>query len=63
MLYYETIDAPTLELLKNLLNLPDFSDLRLAGGTHWHYKSATENRSIWIYLEQSKLMNCLFQNP
>jgi len=33
MLYYETIDAETLELLKNLLEIPEFEGLRLAGGT------------------------------
>jgi len=33
MLHYETIDPTTLELLKNLLQIPEFSDLRLAGGT------------------------------
>lgn len=33
MLYYETIDPPTLELLKNLLAFREFSELRLAGGT------------------------------
>ncbi len=33
MLHYETIDSTTLELLKNLLNLPDFNDLRLVDGT------------------------------
>lgn len=33
MLYYETIDAQTLGLLKNLLSTPAFSGLRLAGGT------------------------------
>jgi hypothetical protein len=33
MLYYKTIDAPTLELLRKLLELPDLRELRLAGGT------------------------------
>jgi predicted nucleotidyltransferase component of viral defense system len=33
MLYYETIDAATLELLRKLLSIPLFSSLRLAGGT------------------------------
>lgn len=33
MLYYETIDAATLELLRKLLSIPSFSSLRLAGGT------------------------------
>lgn len=33
MLYYETIDPSTLELLKNLLAFREFSELRLAGGT------------------------------
>ncbi|MFZ6026010.1 MAG: nucleotidyl transferase AbiEii/AbiGii toxin family protein [Bacteroidota bacterium] len=33
MLYYETIDTSTLELLKRLLAIPSFSSLRLAGGT------------------------------
>jgi hypothetical protein len=33
MLYYETIDAPTLGLLKQLQQIPAFADLRLAGGT------------------------------
>lgn len=33
MLYYEAIDTTTLELLKQLLTLPDFATLRLAGGT------------------------------
>jgi len=33
MLHYETVDTKTLELLKDLLSLDLFSDLRLAGGT------------------------------
>ena len=33
MLYYQTIDLPTLELLKSLQQIPNFSNLRLAGGT------------------------------
>ena len=33
MLFYETIDAKTLELLKKLQKVPEFADLRLAGGT------------------------------
>lgn len=33
MLYYQTIDSKTLELLKSLQNIPDFEDLRLVGGT------------------------------
>ena len=33
MLYYETIDAATLELLRKLMAIPLFSSLRLAGGT------------------------------
>jgi hypothetical protein len=33
MLYYETIDAPTLGLLKQLQQIPAFANLRLAGGT------------------------------
>ncbi len=33
MLYYDTIDTPTLELLRRLLAIPSFSSLRLAGGT------------------------------
>ena len=33
MLHYKTIDPATLELLKNLLAIPEFESLRLAGGT------------------------------
>jgi len=33
MLHYETIDSKTLGLLKDLQNIPAFSELRLAGGT------------------------------
>jgi hypothetical protein len=33
MLHYKTIDPPTLELLKHLLELPVFNNLRLVGGT------------------------------
>lgn len=33
MLYYQAIDTPTLALLKKLLSIPEFSTLRLAGGT------------------------------
>jgi hypothetical protein len=33
MLYYKTIDPPTLELLTQMLKIPEFKDLRLAGGT------------------------------
>jgi len=33
MLYYETIDSPTLELLRKLLAIPSFANLRLVGGT------------------------------
>lgn len=33
MLQYQTIEPATLELLKNLLAIPEFQNLRLAGGT------------------------------
>ena len=33
MLYYESIDPPTLEVLKSLLQIPEFNGLRLVGGT------------------------------
>jgi len=33
MLFYETIDSKTLELLKNLQKMPEFSNLYLVGGT------------------------------
>jgi hypothetical protein len=33
MLHYSAVDAPTLELLKRLMEEPAFSDLRLVGGT------------------------------
>jgi hypothetical protein len=33
MLHYETVDTPTLELLKALLSIDIFKDLRLVGGT------------------------------
>ena len=33
MLHYETIDARTLDLLKRLLAIPEFHNLRLVGGT------------------------------
>ena len=33
MLHYNTIDSKTLELLKKLLSIPAFSNLRLVGGT------------------------------
>ena len=33
MLHYETIDARTLDLLKRLLAIPEFQNLRLVGGT------------------------------
>ena len=33
MLHYSTIDAKTLELLKQLVLLPEFKQLRLVGGT------------------------------
>ena len=33
MLYYKTIDPETLELLKRIQGIPEFSNLRLVGGT------------------------------
>lgn len=33
MLYLETIDPPTLELLKRIMQIPEFSGLNLVGGT------------------------------
>ncbi len=33
MLHYKTIDNKTLDLLRQLLSVPEFSKLRLAGGT------------------------------
>ena len=33
MLHYETVDSSTLELLKNLLSIDLFKDVRLVGGT------------------------------
>ena len=33
MLQYQTIEPATLELLRDLLDIPEFKNLRLAGGT------------------------------
>jgi len=33
MLHYKAIDSGTLELLKGLMTLPEFSNYRLVGGT------------------------------
>ena len=33
MLHYEAVDSSTLEVLKALLEIPVFSELRLVGGT------------------------------
>ena len=33
MLFYQTVDTPTLELLKRLLEVTIFKNMRLAGGT------------------------------
>ena len=33
MLFYQTIDSSTLELLKKLLGIPEFKNMCLAGGT------------------------------
>ena len=33
MLHLSTVESTTLELLKNLLAIPEFESLRLAGGT------------------------------
>ena len=33
MLHYQTVDTPTLELLRSLLSVDIFKELRLVGGT------------------------------
>lgn len=64
MLYYETIDTPTLELLRRLLAIPSFSSLRLAGGTslalqYGHRKSVDIDLFGSISLDGDTLSNVL----
>jgi len=64
MLYYETIDTPTLELLRKLLAIPSFSFLRLAGGTslalqYGHRKSIDIDLFGSIDLDNDTLSNVL----
>jgi hypothetical protein len=55
---FETIDTPTLELLKNLFNLPVLKDMRLVGGTslalqNGHQKSI--DLGLYGYLKADEL--------
>ncbi|NWK67487.1 MAG: nucleotidyl transferase AbiEii/AbiGii toxin family protein [Sediminibacterium sp. Gen4] len=64
MLYYDTIDTPTLELLRRLLAIPSFSSLRLAGGTslalqYGHRKSVDIDLFGSMALDGDTLSNVL----
>ncbi len=60
MLYYKTIDSPTLELLMYILKIPEFKNLRLVGGTALAFRSAIENQLISIFSDNFASMNMRF---
>ncbi|HBG70099.1 MAG: hypothetical protein A2W93_10195 [Bacteroidetes bacterium GWF2_43_63] len=64
MLHYETIDTPTLELLKDLMQIPALKNLRLVGGTglalqKGHRKSVDIDLFGSIKTDEIELMNSL----
>ena len=64
MLHYETIDTPTLELLKQLMQIPALENLRLVGGTglalqKGHRKSVDIDLFGAIDADEVELMNSL----
>lgn len=64
MLHYETIDTPTLELLKDLMGIPVFRKLRLVGGTglalqKGHRKSVDIDLFGELDADDIELMNSL----
>ncbi len=70
MLHYQTIDSPTLELLKSLQQIPGFSNLRLVGGTALalqlgHRKSIDLDLFGAINIDELSLAKSLagFDNP
>lgn len=64
MLHYETIDQPTLELLKQLQSIELFKDLRLVGGTSLalqigHRKSVDLDLFGWIDVDVIEINDAL----
>ncbi len=64
MLHYQTIDTPTLELLKELMQIPALENLRLVGGTglalqKGHRKSVDIDLFGEIEADDIELMNSL----
>ncbi|KAF5034474.1 Nucleotidyl transferase AbiEii toxin, Type IV TA system [anaerobic digester metagenome] len=64
MLHYETIDTPTLELLKELMQIPALENLRLVGGTglalqKGHRKSVDIDLFGEIEADDIEVMNSL----
>ena len=64
MLHYQTIDTPTLELLKQLMKIPALENLRLVGGTglalqKGHRKSVDIDLFGEIEADDIELMNSL----
>lgn len=64
MLHYQTIDTPTLELLKQLMQIPALENLRLVGGTglalqKGHRKSVDIDLFGTIDADDIELMNSL----
>lgn len=64
MLHYETIDTPTLELLKELMQIPALENLRLVGGTglalqKGHRKSVDIDLFGILDADNIELMNSL----
>ena len=49
MLYLETVESSTLELLKKLQRLPVLEQTRLVGGTALALQLGIANLLIWIF--------------
>ncbi len=59
MLYFETIDPPTLELLKALQTQPAFSKLRLVGGTSLALQTKKDFIDLFFLLKEYSLKDML----
>ena len=60
MLHYEAIDPSALEILKNLIHIPEFSELRLVGGTSLALPVDDLHFFVLLQLNMFKHMNITY---
>ena len=58
MLQYRTVEPHTLDVLKELMQIPALKDFNLVGALHFHYILVIENRLTLIFSPQlNSVMN------